>query len=32
MGYSPWGHTESDMTERAYIPFLREIHPNGPFN
>ena len=22
MGYSPWGHTESDMTERLHFNFL----------
>ena len=32
MGYSPWGHEESDMTEtNTYLRIQPElIEPNGP--
>ena len=26
MGYSPWGHKESDMTEQIILPFLSSNH------
>ena len=29
MGYSPWGHKESDTTERLWTESLRHTQPEG---
>ena len=29
MGYSPWGHTHSDMTERLSLAYLKHRDKRG---